>query len=111
MIERLNVRLNSELVEPMRIAMGLHCGPHVHGQVGIGPSMSMSVVGPAVNVASRLEFVAKDANVQLALSAEVARLSGLHVEGLTTRPTTIRGTALPMDVYLIERARDLLTRL
>ncbi len=107
LIEQLNVRIASELAEPLRVAMGLHCGPHVHGRVGIGESMSMSVVGPAVNVASRLEFVAKDANVQLALSAEVARLSGLDVEGLSTTPTTIRGTTSPMDVYLVERAREL----
>ncbi len=109
LIELLNIRLVDELDQPLRVAMGLHCGPHVHGQVGIGEAMS--VVGPAVNVASRLEFVAKDADVQLALSAEVARLSGLEVDGLPTRPTAIRGTTLPMDVYLVAKARNLLTRL
>jgi len=111
LIELLNIRLESELPAPLRVAMGLHCGPHVHGRVGIGESMTMSVVGPAVNVASRLEFVAKDANVQLALSAEVARLSGLAVDGLPIKSTPIRGTTLPMDVFLVARARDLLKRI
>lgn len=110
LIEGLNARLESEIPAPLRIAMGLHCGPHVHGRVGIGAAMQMSVVGPAVNVASRLEYVAKDADVQLVLSAEVARQAGLDVTGFEARATPIRGNVLPLDVYLVPRARELVGR-
>ncbi len=110
LIAQLNLRLESELSEPLRVAMGLHCGPHVHGRIGIGESATMSVVGPAVNVASRLEFVAKEADVQLAVSAHAAVLAGLDIEGLTLRSMPIRGAQEPMDVILVASARELLPR-
>jgi adenylate cyclase len=111
LIGLLNRRLESELAQPLRIAMGLHCGPHVHGRIGVGDAMAMSIVGPAVNVASRLEFVAKEMNVQLACSAEVALQGGLETTGLVRRSTPIRGSAQPLEVLLFESARDLLPRL
>jgi len=72
--------------------------------------MTMSVVGPAVNVASRLEFVAKQADVQLAVSAEVARHAALDVDALEIQATPIRGTLHPLDVLLVPHARELLAR-
>jgi hypothetical protein len=71
----------------------------VHGRVGIGESIPMSVVG-------RLEFVAKDANVRLAFLAEVARLSALVVDGLSIKATANRWTTLPMDVSPVGSARS-----
>jgi adenylate cyclase len=110
LIGALNLRLADELAQPLRIAMGLHCGPHVHGPIGIGESMTMSVVGPAVNVASRLEYVAKEHNVQLAVSAEVARHAGLEIGGLAMQSTPIRGSERPLDVVLVPRAQELVPR-
>jgi len=106
----LNVRIADELTEPLRIAMGLHCGPHVLGRMGFQESMSISVVGPAVNVASRLEAVAKAADVQMAMSAAVARHALLDVEGLTAQTIPIRGSA-DLDVLYVTAARELGPRL
>jgi adenylate cyclase len=110
LIAMLNLRMESELAQPLRVAMGLHCGPHVHGRVGIGDAMSMTVVGPAVNVASRLEAVAKQAEVQLAVSMAVARHAALDTRDLPTRSAPIRGLQEPVDVLLVASARDLLGR-
>jgi adenylate cyclase len=110
LIGLLNVRMEGELVQPLRVAIGLHCGPHVHGRIGVGDSMRMSVVGPAVNIASRLEAVAKQADVQLAVSAEVASHAGLDTVGLSIETTPIRGSRQPVDVLLVPKAHDLLTR-
>ncbi|MBC7704623.1 MAG: adenylate/guanylate cyclase domain-containing protein, partial [Rhodoferax sp.] len=74
-------------------------------------AMTMSVVGPAVNTASRLEAVAKGANVQLALSALVARHALLDTTGLSVLATDIRGLRAPLDVVLLPSARDITARL
>jgi adenylate cyclase len=111
LIGLLNVRMEAELAQPLRVAMGLHCGRHVHGRIGVGDSMRMSVVGPAVNVASRLEAVAKQADVQLAVSVEAARHAGLDTEGLSIETTPIRGSQHEIDVLLVPNARELITRL
>ena len=107
----LNQRLQAELSRPIRIAMGLHCGRHVLGRIGIGEAMTLSVVGPAVNVASRLEALAKQADVQLAVSAEAARHAGLDVAGLALQTTAIRGSQQPLEVVLVGRASELPGRL
>ena len=107
----LNVRMEADLAQPLRVAMGLHCGAHVHGRIGVGDSMRMSIVGPAVNVASRLEAVAKQAEVQLAVSLEAARHAGLDTAGLAIETTPIRGSQHEIDVLLVPNARDLIGRL
>jgi adenylate cyclase len=109
LIGLLNVRMEADLAQPLRVAMGLHCGPHVHGRIGVGDSMRMSVVGPAVNVASRLEAVAKQADVQLAVSAEAARHAGLDSTGLQIETMPIRGSQHLLDVLLVPSARELVT--
>jgi adenylate cyclase len=110
LIGLLNARMQGELAQPLRVAMGLHCGAHVHGRIGVGDAMRMSIVGPAVNIASRLEAAAKEAEVQLAVSAEAARNAGLDTIGMPNRTLSIRGSLLPLDVLLIPSARELLTR-
>jgi adenylate cyclase len=110
LIASLNTRMAEELTRPLRVAMGLHCGSHVLGRIGVGEKMSLSVVGPAVNVASRLEYVAKEADVQLAVSVEAARHGGLDFTGLSSRSTPIRGAQQPIDVLLVPTARELLPR-
>jgi adenylate cyclase len=89
----------------------MHCGPHVHGRIGVGDSMRMSVVGPAVNIASRLEATAKQADVQLAVSVTAARHGGLDIDGLAIETTPIRGSQHDIDVLLVPSARELVARL
>jgi adenylate cyclase len=111
LIGLLNVRMEGELAQPLRVAMGLHCGRHVHGRIGVGDWLRMSIVGPAVNVASRLEAAAKQADVQLAVSAEAARHAGLDSTGLQIETIPIRGSQHPIEVLLVANARELVTRL
>lgn len=107
----LGERLLEETRTPLRIAMGLHAGPHVMGRVGFGASQPMSVVGLAINVASRLEGLAKQHGVQLALSGTVARYGGLDTRGFRTEPIEVRGLSEPLDVVLVAAAGDLVIRL
>jgi adenylate cyclase len=110
-VAQLNLRLASELSAPLRIAMGLHCGPHVLGRLDFAEAGTMAVIGPAVNVASRLEALAKAADAMLALSHDVAAQAGLDSAGLATQLTPIRGVQAPLRVIVVERASDLLGRL
>lgn len=107
----LSERLLQETRTPLRIAMGLHAGPHVMGRVGFGAAQPMSVVGLAINVASRLEGLAKQHGVQLALSGTVARFGGLDTRGFRTEPIEVRGLSEPLDVVLVAAAGDLVIRL
>ncbi len=107
----LNRRLAAELPAALRMAMGLHAGPLVLGRLGYGESRGMSVIGPAVNLASRLESLAKAADVQLVASAEAAHRAGIALDGLRVETVAVRGVRAELPVVYAARAADLAGRL
>ena len=54
-LDRLNRELGDEIASPLKIGIGLHVGPLVLGRIGHTSSAATTVIGPVVNVASRLE--------------------------------------------------------
>ena len=63
-VERFNETYASELERPLRIAMGLHAGPAIVGEMGYGHATGLTAVGDTLNVASRLEGLAKDLDAE-----------------------------------------------
>ena len=54
-LDHVNAKLGVEIGRPLRVGMGIHAGPLLLGRIGYGEAVDMTVVGNAVNVASRLE--------------------------------------------------------
>ena len=66
--------------EPVRVRVGLHSGPAVVGNIGAPGRMNYTMVGDTVNVAQRLEQLAKragDASGEVAIVASAATAAGL----------------------------------
>ena len=57
---------------PLEFVAVLHLGPLAYGNVGARERLDFTVLGPAVNVASRLEALAKGLGERTLLTAEVA---------------------------------------
>jgi adenylate cyclase len=106
-LDHINARLVSELGRPVRVGMGIHCGPLLLGRIGYGEAVDLTVVGNAVNVASRLETLAKEQGVQIMLSCDVAHNAGWRDCGSQTISVTVRGVAEPIEVIGVARGRDL----
>src|SRR5271169_178312 len=102
-----NRQLADEIAEPLRLAMGLHGGRLVIGRIGWGAAALPTVIGPAVNIASRLESLAKARNVALAVSRECAIAAGLSLAGLAIDEVEIRGLDTPFPVLLVAQAHEL----
>jgi adenylate cyclase len=102
-----NRQLADEIAEPLRLAMGLHGGRLVIGRIGWGAAALPTVIGPAVNIASRLESLAKARNVALAVSGECAIAAGLSLAGLAIDEVEIRGLDARFPVLLVEQVHGL----
>ena len=109
-IETMNERLASDLKAPLRIAVGLHTGPAIVGEMGHGGARSVTALGDAVNVASRLESVAKAHDALLAVSAVTLERAGLTPDRRMLQPVEIRGRHAGIEVARIAD-RAALTRL
>ncbi|SEC16959.1 adenylate cyclase [Rhizobiales bacterium GAS191] len=102
-LARVNRDLAAELKEPLRIAMGLHAGRLVVGRIGAGLAAARTVIGPVVNVASRLETLAKQHDAELALSRATADWAALDISQLQVTREDVRGLDRAIEVVLIFR--------
>lgn len=100
-IEELNAAFSSELDAPLRIAMGLHAGPAIVGQMGHGRVSSVTAVGDTINTASRLEGLAKERNVQLAVSADVVTAAGIVFPDHASEEIEIRGRRARLETWIV----------
>ena len=106
-IAELNRALANDLEEPLRIGIGIHCGPAIVGAMGFGDTVSVTAVGDSVNTASRLETQTKEFAAELVVSNHTVELSGVDLSGFAEEEVEIRGRTEPLSVRVITAARDL----
>jgi adenylate cyclase len=106
-IDRLNMTLEHDLMQPLRIGIGLHVGTVVLGEMGHGAVMPLTAIGDCVNTASRLESLSKDYGVELVVSRDVERLSGLDLSDWPLHDAAVRGREEHMPVRAVARAQAL----
>ena len=75
-LDHINAKLEAEIGRPLQVGIGIDAGPLLVGRIGYGEAVDFTVIGNAVNVASRLEAQAKQKGLQVMLSREVAKQAG-----------------------------------
>jgi adenylate cyclase len=103
----LNLSLHAELDQPLRIGIGIHCGPVIVGEMGYGNASAITAIGDAVNTASRLEALTKDYECELVVSDETVVRAGLDLSRFPRYEIEIRGKRELLAVRTLERAADL----
>jgi adenylate cyclase len=103
----LNLSLQAELGRPLRIGIGIHCGPVIVGEMGYGSAAALTAIGDAVNTASRLEGLSKSYDCELVVSDETVVRANLDFSGFPRYEIEIRGKREMLAVRTLERAAAL----
>jgi adenylate cyclase len=82
---------------PARIGVALHIGELAYGNIGGENRLDFTAIGPAVNLAARLEGLTAKLGRPLLLSEAIARLTTRHTEDLGT--FQLKGIAEPVRVF------------
>ncbi len=91
-------------VAPFRIGVGVNTGSVMAGYVGTKEHVELTVLGDTVNVASRLEELAKPGKLLIGPATRAA-LSG-EFDSIRIGETSIRGRSTPIQVYQVLTQTD-----
>jgi adenylate cyclase len=101
-VQMLSQALAEELAEPLRIGVGIHCGPAVVGRMGYGATVHLTAIGDTVNVASRLQDLTKEFSCHLVISEEVAQQAGLNLSALPRHEITVRNRREALAIFVVD---------
>jgi adenylate cyclase len=93
----LNEELATEGRQPLAFGIGLHWGEVEFGNIGTRDRLDFTVIGPAVNLASRLQDLTKIVGTPILASAEFAAAATRALHGLGGR--RVRGLSGGVEVF------------
>lgn len=90
---------------PLRFGIALHVGEVAYGNIGAPDRLDFTVVGPAVNVAARLEALCKSLDRPLLISQSFAACAGPCRSRLRSLGVhALRGVRRPQEIFTLPEA-------
>lgn len=105
-INQLNQELKSELKEPLKIGIGIHCGQAIVGTMGPPSSPNYSAIGDCINAAARLEGKSKELECILVVADEVVQNAGIEFSQFPSQQISLRGKQQSVLAYAIKNPQD-----
>lgn len=86
---------------PLRSGVALHAGDVFFGNIGAPERLDFTVIGAAVNTASRVEAMSKQLGHSILMTADVARNQDRTVKSLGSH--ALRGVSEPVEIFGLEK--------
>ncbi|MDQ3992897.1 MAG: HAMP domain-containing protein [Actinomycetota bacterium] len=102
-LDAFNEEQRAMFLPEVMIGVGVASGDVVAGNVGSSTKLEYTVIGDAVNVASRLQALTKELGESALFSAETARLAGDVARFASCGEIDVRGKARPVNVVRLDR--------
>ena len=83
--------------DALRMVIALHYGTVIYGNIGAADRLDFTVIGPGVNLVSRIEAVAKSLDLPLVVSDDFARVYGGTLRSLGLH--RLRGLDQPHELF------------
>jgi adenylate cyclase len=84
---------------PFKMVIALHYGSAIYGNIGAADRLDFTVIGPDVNLVSRIEAVAKSLDLPLVVSDDFARVCGRPLHSLGEHK--LRGLEQPHELFTL----------
>ncbi len=109
-LEDLNRLRGSASKAPLAVTVAVHSGDVLAGTIGATDRHEYTVIGDTVNVAARLQQIAKDTGDGLVVSRvaiDLAALAGVHVGNGISEKIVLRGRLEPVEYFSLSRVAAL----
>jgi adenylate cyclase len=82
--------------------LGLHVGEVFYGNVGSRERLDFTVIGPAVNEASRIAATCRSADQPVLMSSAFANVEGIKRRLVSVGRHALRGVAHPQELFTLD---------
>jgi adenylate cyclase len=104
-VTALNARRARDALPVTDMYLGLHVGEVFYGNIGSTERLDFTVVGPAVNEASRIAAMCRSVEQPVLVSEVFANVDGMRGRLISVGRYALRGVAQPQELFTLDSAQ------